>query len=223
MHGLKQLPGLASQRLMAAGYGFGAEGDWKHAAMVRAVKVMGEGLNGGCSFHGRLYLSPQPGYRLQSIGVRTCSKFARPLPMAKAKIEVHPLGIGGKDAPARLVFNTPTGMATCTSLVDMGTRFRMVVHDVECVAPEAKLEKLPVASALWIPQPNLKVGAAAWILAGGAHHNAFSQVVTAEYIEDFCDMAGIEFVQINKDTCLTSLKNELRWNDMYYILANGLK
>ena len=141
----------------------------------------------------------------------------------KSKIEVHPLGIGGKEAPARLVFNTKIGPATCTSLVDMGTRFRMVVHDVECVEPEAKLEKLPTASALWIPQPDLKTGAAAWIYAGGAHHNAFSQAVTAEYIEDFCDMAGIELIQINKNTCISDLKNELRWNEVYYHLSNGLK
>ncbi|HLN75284.1 MAG: L-arabinose isomerase [Methylococcaceae bacterium] len=221
LHGLKQLPGLASQRLMAAGFGFGAEGDWKHAAMVRAVKVMGAGLKGGCSFmEDYTYHLSDKGYKaLGSHMLEICPSIAD----GKAKIEVHPLGIGGKDAPARLVFNTMTGPATCTSLVDMGNRFRMVVHDVECVAPEAKLEKLPVASALWTPMPNLKEGAAAWIYAGGAHHNAFSQAVTAEYIEDFCEMAGIELVQINKNTNVANLKNELRWNEMYYMFANGLK
>ena len=221
LHGLKQLPGLASQRLMAAGFGFGAEGDWKHAAMVRAVKVMGAGLKGGCSFmEDYTYHLSDKGYKaLGSHMLEICPSIAD----GKAKIEVHPLGIGGKDAPARLVFNTMTGPATCTSLVDMGNRFRMVVHDVECVAPEAKLEKLPVASALWTPMPNLKDGAAAWIYAGGAHHNAFSQAVTAEYIEDFCEMAGIELVQINKNTNVANLKNELRWNEMYYMLANGLR
>jgi len=220
LHGLKQLPGLASQRLMDAGYGFGAEGDWKHAAMVRAVKVMGAGLKGGCSFmEDYTYHLSDKGYKaLGSHMLEICPSIAE----GKAKIEVHPLGIGGKDAPARLVFNTTTGPATCTSLVDMGNRFRMIVHDVECVAPEAKLEKLPVASALWIPMPNLKEGAAAWIYAGGAHHNAFSQAVTAEYIEDFCEMAGIELVQINKDTCVSNLKNELKWNEVYYMLAKGL-
>jgi L-arabinose isomerase len=141
----------------------------------------------------------------------------------KAKIEVHRLGIGGKESPARLVFTTQTGPATCTSLVDMGTRFRMVVHDVECVEIESKMEKLPVASALWIPQPDLKTGAAAWIHAGGAHHNAFSQAITAEYIEDFCDMAGIELVQINKNTNVAELKKELKWNDLYYLLSNGIR
>ena len=221
LHGLKQLPGLASQRLMAAGYGFGAEGDWKHAAMVRAIKVMGIGLEGGCSFMEdyTYHLSPSGYKALGSHMLEICPSIAD----GKAKIEVHPLGIGGKDAPARLVFNTPTGPATCTSLIDMGNRFRMVVHDVECVAPEAKLEKLPVASALWIPQPDLKTGAAAWIYAGGAHHNAFSQAITAEYIEDFCDIAGIELIQINKDTKITDFKKELKWNEMYYLLSNGLR
>ncbi len=222
LHGLKQLPGLASQRLMAAGYGFGAEGDWKHAALVRAVKVMGTGLKGGCSFMEdyTYHLNPTTGYKaLGSHMLEICPSIAD----GKAKIEVHPLGIGGKEAPARLVFNTQTGPATCTSLIDMGTRFRMVVHDVECVEPEAKLEKLPVASALWIPQPDLKTGAAAWIYAGGAHHNAFSQAVTAEYIEDFSEMAGIELVQINKNTCISDLKKELKWNDMFYLLSGGLK
>jgi L-arabinose isomerase len=222
LHGLQQLPGLASQRLMAAGYGFGAEGDWKHAALVRAVKVMGIGLKGGCSFMEdyTYHLNPTTGYKaLGSHMLEICPSIAN----GKAKIEVHRLGIGGKESPARLVFTTQTGPATCTSLVDMGTRFRMVVHDVECVEIESKMEKLPVASALWIPQPDLKTGAAAWIHAGGAHHNAFSQAITAEYIEDFCDMAGIELVQINKNTNVAELKKELKWNDLYYLLSNGIR
>ena len=221
LHGLKQLPGLASQRLMAAGYGFGAEGDWKHAALVRAVKVMGTGLKGGCSFMEdyTYHLNPTSGYKaLGAHMLEICPSIAA----GKAKIEVHPLGIGGKEDPARLVFNTLTGPATLTSLVDMGNRFRIIVHDVECVKPEAKLKKLPVANALWIPQPNLKVGAAAWIYAGGAHHNAFSQAITAEYIEDFCEIAGLECVAINKNTCISDLKKELKWNEMYYMLARGL-
>ncbi|HEX2934404.1 MAG TPA: L-arabinose isomerase [Bacteroidales bacterium] len=220
LHGLKQLPGLASQRLMAAGYGFGAEGDWKHAALVRAIKVMGTGLKGGCSFMEDYtnHLHPSGYKALGSHMLEVCPSIASDKP----KIEVHPLGIGGKEDPARLVFTTQTGPATLTSLVDMGNRFRMIVHDVDCIEPEAKLEKLPVASALWIPQPDMKVGAAAWILAGGAHHNAFSQAVTAEYIEDFCDMAGIELVSINKSTCISDFKKELKWNEMYYMLAKGL-
>jgi L-arabinose isomerase len=220
LHGLKQLPGLASQRLMAAGYGFGAEGDWKHAALVRAIKVMGTGLKGGCSFmEDYTYHFSPSGYKaLGSHMLEICPSLAD----GKAKIEVHPLGIGGKEDPARLVFNTVTGEATLTSLIDMGNRFRMVVNTVDCVKPEAKLEKLPVANALWIPQPSLKIGAAAWIYAGGAHHNAFSQAINSEYIEDFCTIAGIEFVNIGKDTNLTQFKNELRWNEMYYMLAKGL-
>jgi L-arabinose isomerase len=220
LHGLKQLPGLASQRLMAAGYGFGAEGDWKHAAMVRAVKVMGAGLKGGCTFMEdyTYHLDPKGMKVLGSHMLEICPSIAE----GKPKMEVHPLGIGGKDAPARLVFNVPTGPATLTSMIDMGNRFRMVVHSVDCVKPDADLPKLPVARAMWVPQPDMKTGAAAWIYAGGAHHNAFSQPVTAEYIEDFCNMAGIEFVSINKNTNLTDLKNELRWNEMYYMLAKGL-
>ena len=220
LHGLKQLPGLASQRLMAAGYGFGAEGDWKHAALVRAIKVMGSGLKGGCTFMEdyTYHLDPKGMKVLGSHMLEICPSIAE----GKAKLEVHPLGIGGKDDPARLVFNVPTGPATLTSMIDMGNRFRMVVHDVDCVKPDADLPKLPVARAMWVPQPDMKTGAAAWIYAGGAHHNAFSQPVTSEYIEDFCEMAGIEYVHIGKDTCLTDFKKELKWNEMYYMLAKGL-
>ena len=136
----------------------------------------------------------------------------------KAKLEVHPLGIGGKADPARLVFSVPAGPAINASLIDMGNRFRMIVNVVDCVKPDADLPKLPVAHALWVPQPNLKVGAAAWILAGGAHHTAFSQAVTSEYIEDFSAMAGIEFLCIDNDTTIRDFKNELCWNAAYYFL-----
>jgi L-arabinose isomerase len=220
LHGLKQLPGLASQRLMAAGYGFGAEGDWKHAALVRALKVMGLGLKGGCSFMEdyTYHLNPSGMKALGAHMLEICPSIAS----NKPRLEVHPLGIGGKDDPARLVFNVGTGPAINVSLVDMGNRFRMIVNSVDCVNPDADLPKLPVARALWIPQPNLKIGAAAWIYAGGAHHTAFSQAINAEFIEDFSEMAGIEFVHINKDTCLTEFKKELRWNEIYYHLAQGL-
>jgi L-arabinose isomerase len=220
LHGLSQLPGLASQRLMAAGYGFGAEGDWKHAAMVRALKVMGEGLKGGCSFMEdyTYHLNPNGMKVLGAHMLEVCPTIAE----GKVKLEVHPLGIGGKDDPARLVFNVAAGPAVNASLVDMGNRFRMIVNSVDCVVPEADLPKLPVARALWVPQPDLKVGAAAWIYAGGAHHTAFSQAVTAEYMEDFSEMAGIEFVHIGKDTCISDFKKELKWNEMYYMLAKGL-
>ena len=220
LHGLEQLPGLASQRLMAAGYGFGAEGDWKHAAMVRAIKVMGEGLKGGCSFMEdyTYHLNPKGMKVLGAHMLEICPTIGE----GKSKLEVHPLGIGGKADPARLVFNVPTGPAINVSLIDMGNRFRMIVNAVDCVNPDAPLPKLPVARALWVPQPDLKIGAAAWIYAGGAHHTAFSQAVTAEYIEDFCAMADLEYVCIDKKTDLTSFKKELKWNEMYYLLAKGI-
>jgi L-arabinose isomerase len=220
LHGLAQLPGLASQRLMAAGYGFGAEGDWKHAALVRTMKVMGQGLPGGCSFMEdyTYHLDPKG---MKSLGAHML-EICPTLGSGQARLEVHPLGIGGKDDPARLVFNVPAGPAVAASLIDMGNRFRMIVNAVDCVVPEADLPKLPVARALWIPQPDLKVGAGAWIYAGGAHHTSFSQALTAEHIEDFSAMAGIEFVVIDKDTRLTEFKKELKWNEMYYMLAKGL-
>jgi L-arabinose isomerase len=220
LHGLTQLPGLAVQRLMNAGYGFGAEGDWKHAAMVRALKVMGNGLKGGCSF------MEDYTYHLNPAGMKVLGahmlEICPSIGVGKSKLEVHPLGIGGKADPARLVFNVPEGPAVNVSLIDMGNRFRIIVNAVDCVKPDADLPKLPVARALWVPQPNLKIGAGAWIYAGGAHHTAFSQAVTAEFIEDFAEMAGIEFVLIDKNTNLTSFKKELKWNEMYYMLARGL-
>src|SRR5512145_1264716 len=214
LHGLKQLPGLASQRLMAAGYGFGAEGDWKHAALVRAVKVMGIGLKGGCSFMEdyTYHLNPSGYKALGSHMLEICPSIGK----GKAKLEVHPLGIGGKADPARLVFDVPTGPAINASLIDLGTRFRLIVNSVDCVKGDADMPKLPVARALWVPQPDLKVGAGAWILAGGAHHTAFSQAVDAQYLEDFSEIAGIEFIHIGKNATMSDIKKELRWNDLYY-------
>lgn len=221
LHGLKQLPGLASQRLMAAGYGFGAEGDWKHAAMVRACKVMGKGLRGGCSFMEdyTYHLNPDGMKVLGAHMLEICPTIGE----GKSSLEVHPLGIGGKDAPARLVFNVPAGPAVNVSLIDMGNRFRVIVNSVDCVLPEADLPKLPVARALWVPQPDLKTGAAAWIYAGGAHHTAFSQAIDARYLEDFCEIAGIEYLHIGKETNLSEFRKELKWNEVYYQLAAGLK
>lgn len=221
LHGLKQLPGLASQRLMAAGYGFGAEGDWKHSAMVRACKIMGKGLEGGCSFMEdyTYHLDPSGMKVLGAHMLEICPSIAG----GAVNLEVHPLGIGGKDAPARLVFNVPAGPAINASLIDMGNRYRMIVNSVDVVVPDADLPKLPVARALWIPQPNLKVGAGAWIYAGGAHHTAFSQAIDACYIEDFCEMAGIEFVHINNDTNISDFRKELKLNEVYYQLSAGLK
>ncbi len=221
LHGLKQLPGLASQRLMEAGYGFGAEGDWKHAAMVRVCKVMGAGLQGGCSFMEdyTYHLNPEGAMVLGAHMLEICPTIGD----GKSKLEVHPLGIGGKDAPARLVFNVPAGPAINTCLIDMGNRFRMIVNSVDCVVAPSDFPKLPVARALWVPQPDLKTGAGAWIYAGGAHHTAFSQAIDARVMEDFCEMAGIEFVHIGKETSISSLKKELKWNDLYYHQAGALK
>ncbi len=214
LHGLEQLPGLASQRLMASGYGFGAEGDWKHAAMVRAVKVMAAGLKGGTSFMEdyTYHLNPSGMKALGAHMLEICPSIAKDKP----KLEVHPLGIGGKADPARLVFEVPEGPAINASLIDLGTRFRLIVNSVDCVKADQDMPKLPVARALWVPQPDLKTGAGAWILAGGAHHTAFSQAVNAEYMEDFCEMAGIEFIHIGKSTTISDIKKEIRWNDLYY-------
>ena len=217
LHGLKQLPGLAVQRLMESGYGFGAEGDWKTAALVRALKVMALGLGGGVSFMEDYTYHFEPG-RERVLGahmLEVCPSIAADKP----SLEVHPLGIGGKDDPARLVFNTPEGPALNASIIDMGNRFRLLVNTVEVVAPDTELPKLPVARVVWKPKPDLKTSAAAWIHAGGAHHTAFSPVITPEYLEDFASMAGIEMVLIDKNTDLRRFRNELRWNEAYY----GLK
>jgi len=219
LYGLAQLPGLAVQRLMADGYGFGAEGDWKTAALVRAMKVMGAGLEGGTSFmEDYTYHFSGAGKVLGAHMLEVCESIAE----QKPSLEIHQLSIGGKADPARLVFNVKNGPALNASLLDLGNRFRMLVNQVDVVSPDAPLPNLPVARALWIPRPNLKTAAAAWILAGGAHHTGFSQVVTAEHLEDFADMAGMEFLLIGNDTQLSELKKEIRWNDMYYHLAKGL-
>ena len=217
LHGIKQLPGLAVQRLMESGYGFGAEGDWKTAALVRSMKVMASGLSGGVSFMEDYTYHLEPG-REMVLGahmLEVCSSIAADKP----SLEVHPLSIGGKEDPARLVFNTAAGPAVNASMIDMGNRFRLLVNPVEAVAAEQKLPKLPVARVLWKPLPDLKTAAAAWIHAGGAHHTAYSPVVTSEYLEDFAAMAGIEMVIIDQETDLRGFRQELRWNEAYY----GLK
>ncbi|UOQ50945.1 L-arabinose isomerase [Hymenobacter cellulosivorans] len=214
LHGMAQLPGIATQRLMAEGYGFGGEGDWKTSALVRAMKVMGAGLPGGNSFMEDYTYHFQPGNEqvLGSHMLEICPTIAE----GKAKVEVHPLGIGGKADPARLVFNCPAGPALNATIVDLGHRFRLVVNEVEAVAPEQDLPKLPVARVLWKVKPSLSVGAAAWILAGGAHHTGYSQNLTAEYLEDFAEMAGIEYLIIDDETKLRTFKNELRYNDVAF-------
>jgi L-arabinose isomerase len=200
--------------MMAAGYGFGGEGDWKTAALVRAMKVMGSGLQGGNSFMEdyTYHFDPSNPLVLGSHMLEICPTIAN----GQASCEVHPLGIGGKADPVRLVFNSGAGQAINASIVDMGNRFRLIVNEVEAVAPQHALPKLPVARVLWKPYPDMKKGCEAWILAGGAHHTCYSQNLTAENLQDFAEMAGIEFVLIGKNTDMYQLKNELRWNDVYY-------
>jgi L-arabinose isomerase len=219
LHGLKQLPGLAVQRLMAKGYGFGAEGDWKTAALVRSMKVMSAGLKGGTSFmEDYTYHFDPKGMRvLGAHMLEVCPTIA----LGKPTVEVHQLSIGGKEDPARLVFKTAPGKAINASLIDLGNRFRMIVNEVEVVkCPE--MPNLPVASVLWKPLPDLKIGAAAWILAGGAHHTGFSTSINSEYIEDFTGMMGVEYVLIDEKCDITSFKKELRWNEICYHISNGI-
>ncbi len=213
LHGLSQLPGLAVQRLMEKGYGFGAEGDWKTAALVRCMKVMGRGLMGGTSFMEdyTYHLNPAGMKVLGAHMLEICPSIAS----AKPNLEFHPLSIGGKDDPPRLVFPVATGKALNATLLDMGTRFRILVNSVTSVeSPD--LPKLPVARALWIPDPNLKISATSWILAGGAHHTGFSMALDPAHIEHFSRMMGIEYLLIDKSTNIKDFRNELRWNELYY-------
>jgi L-arabinose isomerase len=219
LHGLVQLAGISAQRLMADGYGFGAEGDWKTAALLRAMKVMASGLSGGTSFMEDYTYHLNPGGKkvLGAHMLEICPTIADGQP----SLQVHPLGIGGKADPARLVFNTPAGLGLNASLIDMGNRFRLLVNEVDVVAPEQPMPKLPVAQALWVPKPNFEDACAAWIHAGGAHHTGFSQAVTTEMLEDFATIAGIELVVIDADTKLRQFRQELGWNDVAYGLMSG--
>ena len=215
-----QIPGLASQRLMAEGYGFGAEGDWKSAALYRTVWVMNQGLSGGCSFleDYTLNFDGADSSILQSHMLEICPMIAA----AKPRLEVHFLGIGiRKSQTARLVFTSKVGTGCTATVVDLGNRFRLIVNDVQCIEPKP-LPKLPVASALWIPMPDFEVGAGAWILAGGTHHSCFSYDLTSEYWEDYAEISGIEMVHINKDTTISGFKKELRMNEVYYMLNKAL-
>ncbi len=220
LHGLDQLPGLAVQRLMADGYGFGAEGDWKTAALVRAMKVMSSGLSGGTSFmEDYTYdFSDQTPKVLGAHMLEVCESIAVKTPA----LEIHPLSIGGKADPVRLVFTVGSGPAINVSIIDIGNRFRMIVNEVDVVPPEKPLTKLPVASAVWVPRPNLQTAAGAWILAGGAHHTSFSQALTTEYLIDFAEMADLELLVIDNTTQLREFKKELRWNEVYYHLHAGI-
>lgn len=214
LHGMRQLPGIGSQRMMAAGHGYGGEGDWKTSAMVHIMKVMASGMKGGNSFMEdyTYHFDPQNSMVLGSHMLEICPSITNGI----IKCEVHPLGIGGKEDPVRLVFDGSAGSALNVSLVDMGNRFRLIVNEVEAVEITQEFPKLPTARALWKPQPNMEVGLQAWLLAGGAHHTAYSQNITTEYLEDFAEMFDIELVVIDKNTTIRSLKNELRFNDLAF-------
>jgi L-arabinose isomerase len=214
LHGLPQLPGLAVQRLMEQGYGFGAEGDWKQAMLLYLAKVMATGLPGGVSFMEDYTNHFEPGKEavLGAHMLEVCPSIAE----EKPRIEVHPLSIGGKSPPARLVFNAAPGQAVLSTLIDLGGRFRMIVNDIETIPIEHSMPKLPVARALWKPYPNLKDAAESWILAGGTHHSVYTTALTAEYFRDWAEMNGIEFVHIGKETKPERLQDELRWSESYW-------
>ncbi len=216
LSGLKQLPGLAIQRLMEKGYGFGGEGDWKTAAMVRLMKIMTQGIKNakGTSFLEDYTYHLEEGREgiLQAHMLEVCPSIAE----SKVGIKVCPLSMGNREDPARLVFTSKPGKGVATSLVDLGNRFRLIVNEVECLPQTVPMPKLPVATAFWRPEPNLATGAEAWILAGGAHHTAFSYDLTAEQMGDWAAAMDIETVYIDKDTTIRNFKNELRWNSIAY-------
>lgn len=216
LHGLAQLPGLAVQRLMRDGYGFGAEGDWKTSALVRAMKVMSAGLKGGVSFMEdyTYHFSASGDKVLGAHMLEICESIAA----TKPRLDILPLSIGGKADPLRLIFDANLGPAIGVSIMDMGQRFRIVANVVDVVPTDEPLPNLPVARALWLPRPNLKTAAAAWIYAGGAHHTSFSYALTAEHLYDFAEMAGVEFLLIDENTKVDEFKDKLRWNDLYYHL-----
>lgn len=219
LHGLKQLPGLAVQRLMAGGYGFGGEGDWKTCALLRAMKVMAADLQGGTSFmEDYTYdLHPDRQLVLGSHMLEVCESIAEDKP----SLEIHPLSIGGKEDPVRLVFNAPPGAAINASLVDLGNRFRLIVNEVLAVKAPQPLPKLPVARAVWACLPDFKTAVAAWIYSGGAHHTVYSYAITTEYLEDLAEIAGVELAIIDRETNLREFKERLRNGELYYQLACG--
>ncbi|MBV9127089.1 MAG: L-arabinose isomerase [Verrucomicrobia bacterium] len=220
LHGLEQLPGLAVQRLMADGYGFAGEGDWKTAALVRAMKVMAADMPGGTSFmEDYTYeLNPKGQLVLGSHMLEVCPSIAADKP----SVEIHPLGIGGKADPVRLVFDAHEGPAINVAMMDLGNRFRLLVNEVDAIAPLHPLPKLPVARAVWKCCPSLKTAVAAWIYAGGTHHTGFSYSVTTEHIEDLAEIAGVEVAIIDGETTVRDFKQTLRNNELYYHIAPGL-
>ena len=220
LHGLTQLPGLAVQRLMADGYGFGAEGDWKTAAMVRAMKVMSAGLPGGVSFMEdyTYHLTGDNDLILGAHMLEVCPSIAEGRP----RLEIHPLSIGGKADPVRLVFGAHPGPAITAAIMDMGQRFRMIASVVDVVRAEQPLPRLPVARAVWRPRPDLRTNAAAWIHAGGSHHTSLAYAVTPAQLRSFAAMSGVELLVIDEHTTLDGFRDQLRWNDLYWLLAKAL-
>jgi L-arabinose isomerase len=218
--GLRQLPGIAVQRLMADGYGFGAEGDWKTALLVRVMKVMGLGLDGGTSFmEDYTYnLGAEEPQVLGAHMLEVCPSIAAQRPSC----EIHPLAIGGREDPVRLVFTAPPGPGLVVGLMDLGTRLRLVANEVDVVEPEEDLPRLPVARAVWQPRPGLATAAEAWLMAGGPHHTCFTQALAVEALDDLAEIAGVELVTIGEDTTTTDFRKELRWNQVYYHLAGAL-
>ena len=214
LHGLKQLPGLSVQRLMAAGYGFGPEGDWKTSAMLRVMKQMALGLQGGTSIMEDYTYNLEPGKEaiLGAHMLEVCPSVAS----EKPRLEVHPLKIGGKEDPARLVFNCKKGNAICVSLIDMGGRFRMIAAEVEAIKPYHDMPNLPVSRAMWKPMPDFTTGVESWINAGGSHHTVFTYDLTIEHMRDFARIADIEFVAITKETKLTDIQRELAYNNVIW-------
>ncbi|MGF1760131.1 L-arabinose isomerase, partial [Photobacterium sagamiensis] len=211
--GLTNLPGLATQRLMEKGYGYGGEGDWKTAAMTRVLKVMATGLSGGTSFmEDYTYNFGKVDQVLGAHMLEVCPTIAK----NKPTIEIHRHTIGCNCLVPRMIFTGQEGHGLNLSLIDLGPRFRMIVNSVDSVTPEAEMPNLPVASTLWEPLPNLKVAAGAWIYAGGAHHTVYSQAVTEEMLYDFSEMVDVEYVQIDEGTKIVDFKKELRHNNMFY-------
>jgi L-arabinose isomerase len=217
---LRQLPGIGAQRLMADGYGFGAEGDWKTAALLRIVKVMTSGVKGGTSFMEdyTYHLAPNRQRVLGAHMLELCPSIAA----SKPRCEIHPLALGQREDPVRLVFTAAPGPGIVVAMLDMGDRFRMVANEITVVPPEQDLPRLPVPRAIWEPRPDLPTAAEAWMTAGGPHHTVLSTAATAELLVDFAEMAGTELLLIDETTQMHGFKNEVRWNQAYYHLARGI-
>ncbi|HAL74950.1 MAG TPA: L-arabinose isomerase [Clostridiales bacterium] len=218
LYGMEQLPGLATQHLLAKGYGYGGEGDWKTSAMTHIVKAMTQGLPGGSGFMEDYTYDLEPGRELV-LGAHML-EVCPTLTSSRPRIEVHPLGIGGKADPARLVFAGPAGRAMMVTLIDMGGRMRLIMHDVEAVEPVYEMPNLPVARVMWKPMPDLMTGAHAWILAGGAHHAVLTFAATADMLKDWAEIMGVEVVHITAETNIDSLKKDLFLADLAYKLKN---